>query len=351
MAMFSEGKSNRREVLLAMGAGLVAAGAGSSAEGGKGEIPYRTLGNTGVKVSCIGMGGYHLGKSEVSEADAIKLVRTGVDRGINFLDNSWDYNKGESEKRVGKAVKDGNLRERVFMMTKNDGRTTDEFNKQLDESLKRLQTDHVDLIQFHEIIRFDDPDRIFADGGAAQAALAAKKAGKVRHIGFTGHKDPRIHLYMLEVADRHKFVFDTVQMPINVMDAHFRSFGKLVLPELVKRNIGALGMKSMGDTVILKSGTATAMECLHFSLSQPVSVVITGIDKAQILDQAIKAAQTYQDVSKEQMAAVLQRTASAAADGGFELFKTSALFDSTAQHPEWLGSESPHVKRVSPVKS
>jgi predicted aldo/keto reductase-like oxidoreductase len=274
-----------------------------------------------------------------------------VDRGINFLDNSWDYNKGESEKRVGKAVKDGNLRSRVFLMTKNDGRTADEFNKQLDESLKRLQTDHLDLIQFHEIIRFDDPDRIFADGGAAQAALAARKAGKVRHIGFTGHKDPHIHLYMLEVADKHNFVFDTVQMPINVMDAHFRSFTQLVLPELVKRSIGPLAMKSMGDTVILKSGTVTAMECLHFSLSQPVSVVITGIDKPQILDQAIKAAQTYQEVSKEQMAAILQRTAPAAADGRWELFKTSALFDSTAQHPEWLGSTSPHVKKVSPVMS
>lgn len=351
LKVMSGEKSNRREALLAMGAGFMAAGMASSAEGGKQEIPYRTLAHTGVKVSCIGMGGYHLGKADVSEADAIKLIHAGVDRGINFLDNSWDYNKGESEKRVGKAVKEANLRGRVFMMTKNDGRTADEFNKQLDESLKRLQTDHVDLIQFHEIIRFDDPDRIFSDGGAAQAALAAKKAGKVHYIGFTGHKDPHIHLYMLEVADRHNFVFDTVQMPINVMDAHFRSFGKLVLPELVKRNIAALGMKSIGDTVILKSGAVTAMECLHFSLSQPVSVVITGIDKPAILDQAIKAAQTYQDMSKEQMAVVLERTAPQAADGKWELFKTSAIFDSTAQHPEWLGTESPHVKRVKPVMS
>ena len=347
--MSSDLHTNRREVLLALGAGLMA-GDGSAASSHS-EIPYRTLGHTGEKVSCIGMGGYHLGKSEVTEAEAIKLIHTGVGRGINFLDNSWDYNKGESEKRVGKAVKEGNLRSRVFMMTKNDGRTADEFNKQLDESLKRLQTDHLDLIQFHEIIRFEDPDRIFAEGGAAAAALAAKKAGKVRYIGFTGHKDPHIHLYMLEVADRHKFQFDTVQMPVNVMDYHYRSFSNEVLPELTKRNIGVLGMKSIGDTIILKSGAVTGLECLQYSLSRPVSVQITGIDKPEILDQAIKAAQTYDKVSAEQMASILDRTKVHAMDGRWELFKTSAIFDSTAQHPEWLGSTSPHVKRVQPPMS
>ncbi len=347
--MANDSSANRREILLALGTGLMSSAAGATP--GQSEIPYRTLGHTGEKVSCIGMGGYHLGKKEVAEADAIKLVRTGVDRGINFLDNSWDYNKGESEKRVGQAVKDGNLRSRVFMMTKNDGRTRDEFNKQLDESLKRLQTDHLDLIQFHEIIRFEDPDRIFAEGGAAEAALAAKKAGKVRYIGFTGHKDPHIHLYMLKVADQHKFQFDTVQMPVNVMDYHFRSFTNEVLPELTKRNIGALGMKSIGDTVILKSGAVTALECLQFSLSRPVSVQITGIDKPEILDQAIKAAQTYDKVSPEQMAAILERTKPKALEGRWELFKTSAIFDSTAQHPEWLGTTSPHVKAVQPTMS
>ncbi len=341
-----DSQTNRREALLAIGAGLMA----SSATGAPShsEIPYRTLGHTGEKVSCIGMGGYHLGKPQITAADAIKLVHAGVDRGINFLDNSWDYNNGESEKRVGKAVKDGNLRSRVFLMTKNDGRTKDEFNKQLDESLKRLQTDHLDLIQFHEIIRFEDPDRIFADAGAAEAALAAKKAGKVRYIGFTGHKDPSVHLYMLKVADRHKFQFDTVQMPVNVMDYHFRSFTNEVLPELTKRNIGVLGMKSIGDSVILKSGAVTALECLQFSLSRPVSVQITGIDKPEILDQAIKAAQTYDKVSSEQIAAILNRTKSYAQEGKWELFKTSAIFDSTAAHPEWLGSTSPHVKAVQP---
>jgi aryl-alcohol dehydrogenase-like predicted oxidoreductase len=345
--MSKQPKTNRREILRA----ALAAGVATSAVQGATEIPYRTLGRTGEKVSCIGMGGYHLGKKEVAEADAIKLVRSGVDRGINFLDNSWDYNKGESENRVGKAVKDGGLRGRVFLMTKNDGRTGDEFNKQLNESLKRLQTDHVDLIQFHEIIRFEDPDRIFAEGGAAQAALAAKKAGKVRYIGFTGHKDPNIHLYMLKVADRHKFQFDTVQMPVNVMDYHFRSFTNEVLPELTKRNIGVLGTKSIGDTVILKSGAVTALECLQFSLSRPVSVQITGIDKPEILEQAIKAALTYDKVSKDQMTAILERTKPYALEGKWELFKTSALFDSTAQHPEWLGSASPHVKAVQPPMS
>ena len=209
----------------------------------------------------------------------------------------------------------------------------------------------MDLIQFHEIIRFEDPDRIFAEGGAAQAALAAKKAGKVRYIGFTGHKDPNIHLYMLKVADRHKFQFDTVQMPVNVMDYHFRSFTNEVLPELTKRNIGVLGTKSIGDTVILKSGAVTALECLQFSLSRPVSVQITGIDKPEILEQAIKAALTYDKVSKDQMTAILERTKPYALEGKWELFKTSALFDSTAQHPEWLGSASPHVKAVQPPMS
>ncbi len=341
-------KSNRREVLIAMGAGIISPGLGSGADTGQNGIPYRTLGHTGEKVSCIGMGGFHLGRPNVSEADAIKLIHSGVDRGINFLDNSWDYNNGDSEKRMGKALQEGGYRKRVFLMTKIDGRTKEEAAKQIDESLKRLQTDHIDLVQFHEIIRFDDPDRIFAQEGAIQAALDAKKAGKLRYIGFTGHKDPHIHLYMLEVADKHGFTFDTVQMPINVMDAHFRSFGQNVVPVLVKRNIGVLGMKSMGDTTILKSGKATAMECLHYALNQPTSVVITGIDKPEILDQAIQAARTYQQVTKEQMDALLARTAPAAADGRWELFKTSAHFDSTATHPQWLGGESPHVKAVAP---
>jgi len=332
-----------------MSAGLAASGA-SSGEGGdtKDTGFYKTLGHTGEKVSCIGMGGFHLGKSTLSEADSIKLIHSGVDQGINFLDNCWDYNKGESEKRMGKALAQEGYRKRVLLMTKIDGRTKQEANKQIEESLKRLQTDHVDVLQFHEVIRFEDPDRIFAPGGAMEAFLDAKKAGKTRYIGFTGHKDPRIHLYMLEVADRHEFTFDTVQMPINVMDAHFRSFEKQVIPELKKKNIGLLGMKSMGDTTILKSGKVTAMECLHYALTRPTSVVITGIDKPELLDQALKAAHSYKQVSSEQISALLARTAPDAADGRWELFKTSAHFDGTAKNTEWLGTESAHVKAVAP---
>jgi predicted aldo/keto reductase-like oxidoreductase len=308
-------------------------------------MPYRMLGRTGEKVSLVGMGGFHLGK-EISESEAIQLIRSAIDRGINFMDNSWDYNNGESEVRMGKALRDG-YREKVFLMTKLDGRTKEEAAKQLDESLRRLQTDHVDLIQHHEVIRFDDADRIFSEGGAQEAVLAAKKAGKVRYIGFTGHKDPHIHLYMLEVAARHGFHFDTVQMPLNVMDAHFRSFEHLVLPELVKQQIGVLGMKSMGDAIILKSKVVTPTECLHYAMHLPTSVVITGIDKPQLLDQAIEAGKTFKPMSAAAVEALLAKTREAAADGKFELFKTSQHFDSTAEHPEWLGGESLHVQQLS----
>jgi aryl-alcohol dehydrogenase-like predicted oxidoreductase len=331
-----------------MAAGLISSSAGNGQIIGDNGIPYRTLGHTGEKLSCIGMGGFHLGKQEVEESVAIKLVHSGLDQGLNFLDNSWDYNKGESEIRMGKALKQGDYRKRAFLMTKIDGRTKEEAAKQIDESLKRLQTDHVDLLQFHEVIRYEDPDRIFAKGGAIEAFIDAKKAGKTRYIGFTGHKDPHIHLYMLAVADKHGFVFDSVQMPINVMDAHYRSFGTLVLPELNKRNVGVLGMKSMGDSVILKSKTVNAMQCLYYSLKQPITVLVTGIDKPEILDQALKAARTQHQVSKEEMAAILDKTKSAAENGQWELFKTSNHFDSTAKNPDWLGAESPHVKAVAP---
>src|SRR5579864_5647172 len=254
-------------------AGLSAKGAGVFAKGLPGKVQlaaaggrqegssmiYRTLGKTGERVSAIGMGGFHIGQPKLSDDESLKLIRSAIDGGINFMDNSWDYNKGQSEIRMGKALKDG-YRQKVFLMTKLDGRTKEEATKQINESLQRLQTDHLDLIQHHEIIRFDDPDRIFAEDGAQEAVQEAKKAGKVRYIGFTGHKDPHIHLYMLEVAAKHNFQFDTVQMPLNVMDAHFRSFGKLVLPMLVEQKIGVLGMKSMGDQIILKSGVVKAEE-------------------------------------------------------------------------------------------
>ncbi len=307
---------------------------------------YRTLGRTGERVSAIGMGGFHIGQPKLSEEESIRLIRSAIDGGITFMDNSWDYNQGQSEIRMGKALKDG-YRQKVFLMTKLDGRTKQEAAKQLDESLQRLQTDHVDLIQHHEIIRFDDADRIFSEGGAQEAVLEAKKAGKVRYIGFTGHKDPHIHLYMLEVAAQHGFMPDTVQMPINVMDAHFRSFTRLVLPKLVEQKIGVLGMKSMGDSIILKSGVVKPEECLRYALSRPTSVVITGIDKPEILEQAFTVARNFKPMSEEEIAALLKRTQQVAAHGQYELFKTSAHFDSTAHHPEWLGGQSPKVTELA----
>ena len=315
----------------------------------RGDMLYRPLGNTGQMVSAIGLGGAHIGKSPVDEPMAIRLVQSALDRGINFLDNSWDYNNGQSELRMGKALAQGGYRQKAFLMTKLDGRTKEAATAQLNTSLERLQTDHIDLIQHHEIIRFDDPDRIFSEGGAMEALLEARKAGKVRYIGFTGHKDPHIHLYMLSMAAQHGIHFDTVQMPLNVMDAHFRSFAHLVLPELVKQNIGVLGMKSMGDGVILKSGAPiTAIDCLHYALNLPTSVVITGIDSEKILDQAFEATRTFQLMGADQVAELVAKTQSYAAKGEFELFKTSQHFDSTMQHPDWLGGPSEAVQKLAP---
>ena len=220
------------------------------------EMPYRVLGSTKEQVSAIGLGGWHLGLKKVDEPLGIRIIRDAIQRGINFMDNCWDYNDGASEIRMGKALRDG-YRSKVFLMTKIDGRSKKEAARQVDESLRRLQTDCIDLIQHHEILRYEDPHRIFDDDGANAALSEARQAGKLRYIGFTGHKDPRIHLYMLEVAKQQGFKFDTVQMPLNVMDAHYRSFEKLVLPELVKQKIGVLGMKSMANGLILKSNTVS----------------------------------------------------------------------------------------------
>jgi aryl-alcohol dehydrogenase-like predicted oxidoreductase len=309
---------------------------------------YRNLGTTGEKVSVIGVGGWHLGMKHVDEKLAIRIVRTAIDGGINFLDNCWDYNDGASEIRMGKALRDG-YREKAFLMTKIDGRSRKEATRQLDESLKRFDVDAIDLVQHHEILRFEDPHRIFDEDGANVALIEAQKSGKIRYIGFTGHKDPRIHLYMLEVAAQRGFKFDTVQMPLNVFDAHYRSFAKLVVPELVKQNIGILGMKSMANGIILKSQTVTPMECLHFALNLPTSVVITGIDSMSILDQAFEAVRTFSPMSDEQVQAILAKTAQAAAEGTYEPFKTSSLFDGTAQNPAWLGEESERVRHLAPV--
>jgi aryl-alcohol dehydrogenase-like predicted oxidoreductase len=299
------------------------------------DMQYRELGTTGEKVSAIGLGGFHIGKQSSAD-ESVKLIQAAVDRGITFLDNCWDYNDGISEVRMGQALRNG-YREKVFLMTKMDGRTADSYNKQLEQSLGRLQTDMIDLVQFHEVIRMEDSDRIFAPGGALEAAVAARNAGKIRYIGFTGHKDPAVHLRMLETAQKHKFHFDTVQMPINVMDAHFRSFTKEVMPVAIKQGIGVLAMKTFGDNFILKSNTVKPIEALHYGLTQPVSVVITGIDSMPILDQAIEAAKTFQPLTQTQVASLLYRTRDAASEGKFELFKTTSHFDGTAANPKWLG--------------
>jgi aryl-alcohol dehydrogenase-like predicted oxidoreductase len=309
---------------------------------------YRTLGSTGEKVSAIGVGGWHLSLKQVDEKLAIRIVRSAIDRGINFLDNSWDYNEGASELRMGEALRDG-YRQKAFVMTKIDGRSKKEAAKQLDESLRRLRVDYIDLVQHHEIIRFEDPDRIFDDQGANHALVEARAAGKIRYLGFTGHKDPRIHLYMLEVAKANGFKFDTAQMPLNVMDAHYRSFEKLVVPELVKLEMGVLGMKSMANGILLKSNTVTPVECLHYALSLPTSVVITGIDSMEILDQAFAAVESFHPLSDDERDALLAKTREAAATGRFEPFKTSSIFDGTAENPQWLGEEPPNIRGLMPA--
>jgi len=298
-------------------------------------MPKRKLGATGEWVSMLGLGGAHIGDKKLSDADAIQLMHEAIDNGLTFFDNCWDYNQGKSEERMGNALKGGH-RQRVYLMTKLDGRTAQAATAQLEQSLQRLQTDMIDLVQVHEVIRMTDPARCFAEDGVMGALRTAKKAGKLRHIGFTGHKDPAMHLAMLEAAGKAGFSFDTVQMPLNVMDAHYRSFERNVLPVLIERGIGVLGMKSMGSGDILKSGVVKAEECLRYALSLPTSVVITGIDSKEVLAQALRVARTFQPLSPEERASLLARTEPAAKDGKHELFKTAQKFDGTAKNPKWL---------------
>jgi uncharacterized protein len=299
---------------------------------------YRVLGRTGERVSAIGIGGYHLGKQQDPD-ESIRLLRTAIDRGITFMDNCWDYNGGISEVRMGQALRDG-YRQKVFLMTKIDGRDKNTAARQIEQSLGRLQTDVIDLMQFHEVIRLDDPDVIFAPGGAIEAVQEAKQAGKIRYIGFTGHKDPSVHLRMFQAADRHGFLFDTVQMPINVMDAHFRSFLNEVAPVAQEHGTAILAMKTFGDPYILQSKTVTPIEALHFGLNSPASVVITGIDSPAILDQAFEAVESFKPLDQQQVAAILAKTKEAAMTGKFELFKTSSHYDGTIRNPSWLGYTS-----------
>ncbi len=301
------------------------------------RLPERRLGRTNERVSIIGMGGFHLGKPDLPDLDAIKLIHAGIDRGITFLDNAWDYNAGNSELRMGRALTIGGYRDKVFLMTKIDGRTAAAFSEQFEQSLHRLLTDRVDLVQFHENIRPDDADRIFAPGGALEAALAAKAAGKTRFIGFTGHKNPDYHLHMLELAKQHGFTFDTVQMPLNIFDAHYQSFEKKVLPAALELDMGIIAMKTFGDHFILDTGAVTPLDMLHYGMHLPTSVVVTGIDKPEILEQAIAAATSFAPLAQTKVETLLAASATFARDGKSELYKSTGYFDSTFQNPQWLG--------------
>lgn len=335
-----DGGHTRREFLGKVAFGIAGAGVlpsllPTSFAAAAGEMPYRTLGRSGEKISLVGLGGYHIGVPR-DEQEGIRIIRTAIDHGINFLDNCWDYHDGESEVRMGKALQDG-YRHRAFLMTKIDGQVKDVAAKQIDESLRRLQVETIDLMQFHEVIRPGDPDRIFGPGGAMEAMLEARKAGKIRYIGFTGHKDPDIHLEMLNTGFKNSFTFDAVQMPLNVMDAHYKSFAKKVVPVLLEHGIGVLGMKPLGGGIILGSKTVTPIECLHYAMNLPTSVVINGCESLQRLDQALEAARTFRPMSEKEIAALLAKTAAAGAEGKFELFKTTTGFDGTVHNPQWLG--------------
>jgi aryl-alcohol dehydrogenase-like predicted oxidoreductase len=333
-------RSRRDLFKVAGGAVVLAACARSSGPGGASfklpagaTMPTRRLGTTGIEVSAIGIGGFHLGIP--SEDQAIRIVREAIDHGVTFLDNCWDYNDGESERRMGVALQ-GGYRDRALLMTKLDGRTADAATKQLDQSLGRLRTDRIDLVQIHEVIHPTDPARVFSRGGAIEALVRAREAGKLRFIGFTGHKSATIHRAMLDEARRHGFRFDTVQMPLNVMDAHYESFEKNVLPILQREGIGVLGMKPMGAGVLLESGVVSPVECLRYAMSLPTSVVITGCDSLGVLRQALHTAFTFEPLREDERQALLARTSVAAAAGAYEQYKTSQRFDGTAKNPQWL---------------
>jgi predicted aldo/keto reductase-like oxidoreductase len=332
------GNVNRRDFLGGILTASVLAGVGVRelwAAGEENGVPYRKLGRTGERVSMVGLGGFHIGMQK-DEQESIRIIRAALDGGINFLDNCWDYNGGTSEIRMGKALRDG-YRQKAFLMTKIDGQTKTAAASQIEDSLKRLQTDHIDLLQFHEVIRMTDPERIFGPEGGMEAALAAQKAGKIRYIGFTGHKNPAMHLHMLETADKHDFRFAAVQMPLNAMDAHYESFGEKVLPVLLKKEIGVLGMKPMGAGLILKSQTLTAQECLRYAMSLPTSVVITGCESVADVQQALMVARNFQPLTAEETRTILAKTELAAKNGEWEGYKTTHNFDGTVHNPQWLG--------------
>jgi aryl-alcohol dehydrogenase-like predicted oxidoreductase len=306
------------------GASREAAAAGDApAKAAAGAIPRRPLGKTGVEVSALCLGGYHLGDAG-SEGEAVKIVHEAIDAGINFFDNAWEYHEGRSEEWMGKALE--GRRKNVVLMTKvcSHGRDAKVAMEQLEQSLRRLKTDYIDLWQIHEVIYENDPDLHFAKGGAVEALEAAKKQGKARFIGFTGHKHPSIHMKMLA----RNFPFDACQLPLGCFDATFRSFEQEVLPELNRRGIAALGMKSLGGSGdAIKKGIVTVNEALRYAMSLPVASTVSGIDSLEVLRQNVGIARGFSPMSGEEMAAVRMKCASAAADGRFELYKTSMKYD------------------------
>ena len=292
-----------------------------------GEIPRRRLGRTGVEVSALALGGFHLGLTK-TKREAVKIVHEAIDAGLNFMDNAWEYNEGKSEEWMGAALKD--RRQEVFLMTKvcTHGRARKTAMRQLNESLRRLQTDYLDLWQVHEVVYDNDPDLHFAADGVIEALEEARRAGKVRFVGFTGHKEPAIHLKMLQLADEHGYTFDTVQMPLNCFDASFRSFEQRVLPELNRRGLAPLGMKSMGgDGAAVRKRVVTATEALRYAMSLPVAATVSGIDSLKVLHQNLRIARDFEPMSEAEMQILRARCAEAASDGRFELYKTSKHFD------------------------
>jgi len=299
-------------------------------------IGRRKLGRAEAEVSIIGIGGYHLGLGSVSETDAIHIIRRALDEGINFLDNCWDYNAGVSEERMGKALADG-YRQKAFLMTKIDGRTGAAATEQLETSLKRLKTDHIDLLQIHEVIRMEDPERAFQPGNVIDVLKQARKDGKIRFIGFTGHKSPAMHLNMIEVADKHGFTFDSAQFPVNALDYHYDSFGQKVIPVAQKHGMAILGMKPLSNAAILKTNTITAPQALHYAMSVPVTMTITGCQTMANLEQALAVARNFKPMSVEKKIALLEKTAPAAPEGKFEDYKSSHIYDGTYHNPAWMG--------------
>ena len=288
-----------------------------------GRVPRRPLGRTGVEVSALALGGYHLALVK-SEREAARVVHEAIDAGVDFMDNAWEYHDGRSEELMGKALE--GRRDKVFLMTKlcTHGRDKKTALRQLEQSLRRLKTDYLDLWQIHEVVYDNDPDLHFAPGGAVEALAQAKREGKVRFVGFTGHKDPAIHLKMLA----HDFPFDTCQMPLNVFDATFRSFERRVLPELLKRGIAPLGMKSMcGEGTPVKKRAVTHTEALRYAMSLPVAATVSGIDSLKVLRQNLRVARGFEPYTPAEMQALRDRCAEAAADGRFELYKTSISFE------------------------